>query len=120
MSEMNFYESGFDELSKLLESFQVSEEDALEALQDTAQMFVQDVRKLPKPRSMITTAGYTHLLDTVTYRKNKNEIEVGWGKYYGPMVEHGTKKMNGTPHIKPTFRSNRDKYFRTIQKKLFG
>lgn len=120
MSEMNFYESGFDELSKLIESFQISEEDAIEVLQDTAEMFVQDVRKLPKPRSMITTAGYTHLIDTVTYRKNKNEVEVGWGKYYGPMVEHGTKKMNGTPHIKPTFRSNKDKYFRTIQKKLFG
>ena len=120
MSEMDFYENGFDELSKLLEGYQISEEDTMGALEESAEMFVQDVRKLPKPRSAIKAAGYTHLLDTVTYRKNKGEIEVGWGKYYGPMVEHGTRKMNGTPHIKPTFQSNKDKYFRAIQKRLFG
>ena len=120
MSDMEFYESGFDDLSKLLEDFEISEDDAMEALDETAEMFAQDVRKLPRPRSMITASGYTHLLDTVTYRRNKNEIEVGWGKYYGPMVDRGTRKMRGTPHIKPTFQSNQDKYFRAIQKKLFS
>lgn len=117
---MEFYESGFDDLSKLLKDFEISEDDAMRALEKTAEMFAQDVRKLPRPRSMIAAAGYTHLLDTVTYRRNKSEIEVGWGKYYGPMVERGTRKMRGTPHIKPTFQSNQDKYFRAIQKKLFG
>ena len=120
MSDMEFYESGFDDLSDLLKEFEISEEDAMGALEETAEMFVQDIRKLPKPRSAITASGYTHLLDTVTYRRNKSEIEVGWGKYYGPMVDRGTRKMRGTPHIKPTFQSNQDKYFRAIQKKLFG
>lgn len=119
MSEKDFIDSGFQELSKLLEGYQVSESDVLAVMEGAAGMLVQDIKKLPKPRSVIATAGYTHLLDTVTYGKNGKEIEVGWGKYYGPMVENGTTKMKGTLHIKPTFQKNKEKYFRYINEKLF-
>ncbi len=119
MSEIEVTESGFSELSKLLEDYQVSESDALRVLEEIAGTFAQDVRKLPKPRSTIATAGYTHLLDTVTHRKKGKEIESGWGKYYGPMVEKGTKKMRGTPHIKQTFHKNQEKYFKRINEKIF-
>ena len=36
--------------------------------------FVADVRALPRPRSQIRAPGYTHLLDTVTYQRTKNEV----------------------------------------------
>lgn len=111
---------GFDELSKMLEQYEVTEEETMQALEAGAVEFVADVQKLPKPRSKVRASGYTHLIDTVTYKRNRNEIEVGWGKYYGPMVENGTMRMKGTPHVKPTFNSNREKYYETIKKKLFG
>lgn len=111
---------GFDDLSMLLKEYEVTEEDAIQALEAVAKEFVSDIRKLPKPRSKVRKAGYTHLIDTVTYKRKRNEIEVGWGKYYGPMVEHGTTKMRGTSHIKPTFSSNMHKYYKTIDTQLFG
>lgn len=111
---------GFDELSRLLKECEITEEDTMQALEAGARAFVADVRKLPKPRSMVRTAGYTHLIDTVTYKRKRKEIEIGWGKYYGPMVENGTIQMKGTPHIKPAFNSNLRKYYETIEKKLFG
>lgn len=119
MSDVNFKDSGFDGFAKLLEKYQISEEDAMQALEEIAEDFVNDVGKLPKPRSAIVTAGHTHLLDTMTFKRKSGEIEVGWGKYYGPMVERGTVKMHGTPHIKPTFEQNKEKYFKNINKKLF-
>ena len=79
--------------------------------------FVNDVRKLPKPRSSIRKVGYTHLLDTVTYRRKNGEVEAGWGKYYGPMVDKGTKKMSATPHFAPTFERNKEKYYNAMLRK---
>lgn len=60
--------------------------------------------------------GYTHLLDTVTYEIQKDDVVVGWGKYYGPMVENGTVKMQGTTHLRPTFERNKEKYYKDMQK----
>lgn len=119
MNEIEFTSSGFDELSKELEKFNVTTEKALDAIESATKVFVDDVRRLPKPRSQISKAGYTHLLDTITSKRGKNEIEVGWGKYYGPMVERGTRKMRGTPHIKPTFKRNKEKYYQIIENRLF-
>ena len=83
-------------------------------------MLADDVRKLPKPRSKMTGSGYTHLLDTVTTRRTKGEIEVGWGKYYGPMVENGTVRADAVPHVMPTFQKNKQKYYQAIDKELYG
>ena len=84
------------------------------AMEKGAQALIRDVRALPKPRSKITKSGYTHLLDSVAFRKNKGEIEVGWGKYYGPMVENGTTKMDDQPHFRPTFNKNKEKYYKLM------
>lgn len=120
MSETHFYESGFDGLENLLYEFSEKMENPLDIIEDVAKELVSDIRKLPKPRSMINKPGYTHLLDTVTYERTDTEIEVGWGKYYGPMVEYGTKNMDGVPHISTTFEANKEKYYRKMKEKLYG
>lgn len=119
MTEVKFTSSGFDELSKVLERLSVTTEKALDAIEAAAKVFTNDVRRLPKPRSQMSKAGYTHLLDTITSKRGKNEIEVGWGKYYGPMAERGTRRMRATPHIKPTFERNKEKYYQIIEDRLF-
>ena len=116
----SFYEDeGFDTLQKLLNEYNIRDEVVLDALEKGAKELATDVRKLPKPRSKIAKAGYTHLLDTVTYKRDKKDVEVGWGKYYGPMVESGTTKMRGVPHIKPEFERNKDKYYKIMTQDLF-
>ena len=116
----NFSDSGFDDLQKLLSDYMKNIQEPLAILEVGAEALVNDVRKLPKPRTSINTAGYTHLLDTVTYKKAGDEIEVGWGKYYGPMVERGTKKMAAHSHLSPTFEQNKDKYYQKMIEKING
>ena len=112
MSEAEFYTDGFDELEKLLNEYskKTSQENILNVMEKGAAALVRDIMALPKPRSDIRKAGYTHLLDTMSYRRNRGEIEVGWGKYYGPMVERGTHRApKGSPHVRPTFERNKGK-----------
>ena len=47
------------------------------------------------------------------------EVEVGWGKYYGPMVEAGTRKMNAQPHLRGLFKKDSNKYYNLILQRLF-
>jgi hypothetical protein len=90
----------------------------MEGLEAGAKEFVDDLLKLPKPISKIRKAGYTHLINCFSYRNKKNEIEAGWGKYYGPMVEHGTEKMDAQPHLYPLWDKNKEKYYKTMLTKL--
>ena len=54
-----------------------------------------------------------------SYRERKEEIEVGWGKYCGPMVEHGAKQMKTShPHVYPLWDKNKEKYYKTMLTKL--
>lgn len=117
MTEGNVHTDGFDELAKLLEGFSLTNEKVLDALEAGAKQLVEDVRKLPRPRSRVNKS--THLLDTMTYKREKGEIEVGWGKYYGPMVEKGTCKMKASPHLRTTFQTNQKKYYETMKTKLW-
>lgn len=71
-------------MEDLMQRYQVTDEKALSAIETGAKMLADDVRKLPKPRSKMTGSGYTHLLDTVTTRRTKGEIEVGWGEILWP------------------------------------
>ena len=64
--------------------------------------------------SKIRKANYTHLIDSFSLRKKSNEVEVGWGKYYGPMLEHGTVKMNAQPHLNPVWDRNKEKYYKKM------
>lgn len=122
MSDAEFYEDGFDEFSKLLEEFEkkVDKENVLKVLEIGAKEFVKDVRALPQPRSRVRAPGYTHLLDTVTYQRSKDEVATGWGKYYGPMVDRGTARAKAVSHMNPTFEKNKGQYYKKMQNALFG
>ena len=122
MVEGEIYTDGFDEFVKMLEEFKKRTEvkNVTKVLEIGAKQLTEDVRALPRPRSQINAPGYTHLLDTMTYKVAGEEVEVGWGKYYGPMVENGTTKMNGTEHLRTTFKRNRGKYYKNMQRAIFG
>ena len=117
MGDLRVEADGMKDLEDLLAEYVKKIENPTEILEVGAKALAEDVRRLPKPRSMVKKGGYTHLLDTVAYQKRNGEIEVGWGKYYGPMVEKGTKKMKGTPHFSPTFKKNKEKYYDAMLRK---
>lgn len=122
MSDHKIHTDGFDAFSRMLEEYgkKTEQKNVIKVLEVGARELAEDVRALPKPRSRVMTPGYTHLLDTVTHETEGNEVVVGWGRYYGPMVEKGTVKMNGVSHLRPTFERNRSRYYKDMQKALFG
>lgn len=87
---------------------------ALDAIEEGAKEFVNDLLRLPKPRRKVTAPGYTHLVDSFSYKRDKTGIDVGWGKYYGPMLEHGTQKMSAKAHLKPLFEQKKEKYYKKM------
>ena len=117
MSIDNF--KGFEELQNEFSDMLLKLENPLDILEIGAKEFVKDLLKLPKPYSKIHRSGYTHLVDSFTYEKEDNEIVVGWGKYYGRMVEDGTKLTPKQPHLKPTFEKNKEKYYKEMIDKIF-
>ena len=120
--EVEFYDSGFGEFEKMMKEYaeKVSEGKALDAIEAGAQEFVNDLLRLPKPRSRITKARYTHIIDTFALERTESNIKVGWGKYYGPMLEHGTRKMSARAHLKPLFEQNKEKYYKKMTECIFG
>lgn len=118
MSNEVYGYSGFEALSEILEKYANKADNFIDVLEVGAKEFVNDLLKLPKPMSKIRKAGYTHLIRSFAYKKRKDEVEVGWGKYYGPMVEHGTKKMDENPHVYPLWDKNKEKYYKTMLTKL--
>lgn len=119
MHSTELLDTGFDELEKALSDFMKNVDKPMDILKVGAKALVDDVRKLPRPRSTMSGAGYTHLLDTVTYEIANDEIEVGWGKYYGPMVEKGTTKMGAHPHLSTTFETNKEKYYKKMEQEIY-
>ena len=108
---------GFDELMDQLNEYaqKADPKRVKEILETGAAAIVKDLNKLPYPISQIRTPGYTHLIESFTYGestngKHKGQIEVGWGRYYGRMVEDGTAKTKAQPHLVPTYEKNKDKY----------
>lgn len=107
------------ELERIIKNVDSSEE----ILEIGAKEFVKDLLKLPKPKSKIRTSKYTHLVDSFSYqnsKRHKGEIEVCWGKYYGPLVEKGTIKSKAQPHLKKTFDANSTKYYSLMIKKILN
>lgn len=115
---MSYSFEGFKELSNMLEDCIKKAENPVDILEIGAKELVKDLLKLPKPMSKIRANGYTHLIKTFTYKKNEKEIEVGWGKYYGPMLENGTVKMRASPHIRPLWDKNKEKYYKKMINEL--
>lgn len=118
--DTEIFDSGFDELEQLLSEMEKKADNVIPVLEAGVKEFVNDARRLPKPRSQISKGGYTHLIDTMTYKVRRNEIETGWGKYYGPMVERGTVKMNARPHVAPLFERNKEKYYKKMIEKILN
>lgn len=116
MSKEEF--NGFLELEEELKEIIEKVENKDKYLEEIAQDFVKDLLKLPKPKSKINRSGYTHLISTFSYAKRRDEIEIGWGKYYGMFVEKGTKTVVAQPHLQPMFEKNFNKYIEKINKKL--
>ena len=121
-AEIEFDDSGMEDFEMMLKQYakQVDPESALDAIEAGTKEFVNDLLKLPKPRSAVRKPGYTHLIDTFAMERTQGEIIVGWGKYYGPMVEHGTKKMTARAHLKPLFEQNKEKYYRKMTEQIFS
>ena len=92
------------------------------ALTAGASEFVTDLRKLPYPISDIRKPGYTHMVEKFTYaddtRSKSPQVLAGWGKYYGRMVEHGTKLMRAQPHLEPLYSKGKKRYEATMVKAL--
>ena len=118
MSNENYSFDGFQDLSDMLKNYISKVDNVTDVLEAGAKQFVNDALKLPKPISAIKKAGYTHLIHTFSYRKKEKEVETGWGKYYGPMVENGTEKMKAQPHLYPLWEKNKEKYYKTMITKL--
>lgn len=112
-SSSNNYD-GFLNLQQQLESYLTKLNNPLDIIEPGVVEFVKDLLKLPKPKSVIVRSGYTHLIDTFCYEKKDKEIEVGWGKYYGRMVEQGTKRTKRQPHLNTTFERNKEKYYQIM------
>ena len=111
---------GFEELQQELFEIIDNVEDPISILEEGAEEFVNDLLKLPKPYSKIHASGYTHLVDTFCYEKKQNEVVVGWGKYYGRILEDGSVKTKAQPHLAPVFEKNKEKYYQTMINKIFN
>ena len=110
--------TGFAALSEQLEYYMQGAENSTEILMEGAETFLKDLEKLSKPMSAIRRSGYTHLIDSFAIEKKDKEVVVGWGKYYGRMVELGTKKMNARPHMYPLWELNKEKYYKLMLTRL--
>ena len=115
-----FGEKDINDLTDMFRGLAEKADNLVEALQSGADEFIRDLKKLPSPRSNISKGGYTHLLDSFASKKEGETVLVGWGKYYGPMVEGGTKKMSARPHFKSTWKRNEKRYYTAMTNKLIG
>lgn len=118
MSNEIYGYDGFQDLVDVIEGYMKNVENPTDVLLVGAKEFVNDLLKLPKPISKIRKAGYIHLVNSFAYKVKKDEVETGWGKYYGPMVEHGTTKMNEQPHLYPLWNKNKEKYYKSMLTKI--
>lgn len=106
--------SGFETLMEITSKYMKAAENPMPAMITGAREFTRDLGKLTRPMSEIRKAGYTHLIDTFDYEIQSKEVVVGWGKYYGRMVEYGTSKMAAREHFRPVFENNKEKYYKKM------
>lgn len=124
-SGLKIDDSGLDDFTDLVTQYseKLNQNEILEILEAGAEELAADGRKLPSPLSKIRAPGYTHLVKTITTKMNRSrkEIEVGWGKYYGPIVENGApgrKKYRRNAHLIPLYTRNQKKYYELMKKKF--
>ena len=66
--------NGFGDLIKELEGYITNVENSDEIIEGGVKEFVKDLKKLTKPISQIKKNGYTHLINTFSYRKKRKRI----------------------------------------------
>lgn len=106
---------GFDEFSSMMQEMlhKVEGDKVTDALKQGADGLASDVRMLPSPRSQ---RGHpTHMLDTVQSKVDGDVVQVGWGAHYGLFWEngfhpYGRGQQMSSPHLKPTWEQNKDRY----------
>jgi HK97 gp10 family phage protein len=108
---------GFLELGTLLEEYAKVADNILDEEEKIAKEFVNDLLKLPRPRSNIKKSKHTHLVNSFAYEKTAKDVAVGWGKYYGRMVEEGTRKMKSQAHLVPLWNRNQEKYITNFKRR---
>lgn len=121
-------EEGFSEMQDMLSDYldEMDDQGISDTLKVGAEDFKDDLLKLPSPRSRINSAGHSHMLDTFAVKAEDTGWLVGWGKYYGPILEHGwngagrnhKSSHSAISHFKPTFNSNKEKYYKDMISKL--
>ena len=119
MSGLN-NEQSMQELMDLFSEAMKKADNMQEILQAGADEFVEDLKALPSPRSKIVRTSHTHIIDTFGSKTEDKSVLVGWGKYYGPIVEHGSIKMRAQPHFKLLWARNKEKYYKTMVSKFNG
>ncbi len=108
---------GLQRLANLLEGYSknASSANILRAQQAGAEYFCRVMRSKTSPRGR----SREHMLDSITYEQDAQNTEtvVGWGKFYGRMVESGHraggwakagKTVMPSPHMKPEFNKQKD------------
>lgn len=124
----NYSFEGFQDLGNELKEYIEKAEKPLKILEIGAKELTKDLLKLARPISKIRKSGYTHLIRTFAYRVTEKDIEVGWGKYYGPLIENGAnikirhtskKKFVRNQHLAPVFNRNKDKYYQLMLKEFY-
>ncbi len=115
--------SGYDgylSLQKELETALKATEKPNDAISAGADEFLNELKRLAKPRSSIAKSSYTHLIDSFHRWEGKRDglIRVGWGKRYGWFVEKGTPKTRAQPHFFRTWNKNEKRYYEAMEKKL--
>lgn len=121
MGDMKIFgEKAFAELEDTFSDLIKASDDIPGVLQVAADAFIKDLKALPSPRSDISAAGYTHMLDSFATKKQGESVLIGWGKYYGPILENGSKKMRPHRHFRPTWDRNKEKYYKLMTNKLTG
>jgi hypothetical protein len=108
---------GFQRLANLLEEYSQNANPAniLQAQKAGAEYFCEVMRRKASPRGR----SREHMLDSVAYDQDARNTEtvVGWGKFYGRMVESGhraggwakaSESIAAHPHMKPEFNKQKD------------
>lgn len=128
------FDDGFMQLNdELSEMMKWADKDRIKEAQEAGASFLVDkIRKLSKPRRT------GKLLKSVDYEHNaiENSTDVGWGVYYGRIVENGHKagarpsrgkksKKKDTrtyvpaqPHLFSTYKNNKEKIYQIMIDKL--
>lgn len=111
-----YNEAGFDELEEILKDYadKADPGEMSKILEKGADDFVSDLKSLPKPRSQIMSPRHAHMLDTMAKKTEDGKVSIGWGAYYGPILEHGSKKMSAHAHLRPTWERNKERYYQTM------